>query len=92
MDTQKTESVQNNIWDESVSQVKDYLKDSFTNWDSYESVEWGKVKKIAGLNYDYVVRHKFRIKNGYGGMEQYNKIFYLNANGVVVDVQDFTGN
>jgi hypothetical protein len=91
MNTQKTESVQNNMWDDSVPQVKDYLKDSFDNMDSYESLEWSKVKKISGVNYNYIVRHKFKIKNGYGGTELYNKNFYLNEKGVVVDVQDYRG-
>ena len=36
-----------------------------------------------------MVRHKFRAKNGFGGYNVENKVFYLDSQGVVVDYRDF---
>jgi hypothetical protein len=83
------EVVKNSSWNGSVRQVEDYLRSSLNDWGSYESIEWGPVRKISASNYDFVVRHKFRSKNQMGGMVLSNKLFYLNARGEIVDVQDY---
>ena len=86
---QGKEIVSNNEWNSSVYQVKDYLKNHLSDWDSYESVEWSPVRKVAASNYDYVVRHKYIAKNGFGGSVVSNQTFYLDAKGVVVNVEDY---
>ena len=86
---QGKEIVVNSSLDGSVKQVQTYLKNSVNDWDSYESIEWSPVRKVPASTYDFVVRHKFRTKNGFGGMVLNDKIFYLDAAGEVVNVEEY---
>ena len=80
-----TASVKNNKWNGGVKQVEDYLERTLRDPDSYESIEWSEVKtKDDG----YYVRHKYRAKNGFGGMVVTNQLFHLDFSGNVVDVKD----
>lgn len=80
-----TVEVKNSGWDGSVKQVKDYLKSTLRDPDSYESIEWSEVKEKSD---GYYVRHKYRAKNGFGGYVVANQLFHLDFSGNVVDVRD----
>lgn len=82
-----SEIVVNSEWDASVYQVKNYLKENLKDPDSYQSIEWSKVVKNSDGT--FVVRHKFRAKNGFGGYGIENKIFKLNSSGIVISVLDY---
>ncbi len=86
-DDSSTKSVvQNSPWDASVYQVENYLKRGYLKDPrSYESIDWGNVIKNGN---GYIVRHKYRAKNSFGGYVINNQIFYLNSNGEVYKVQD----
>lgn len=85
--TSKTPSaeVKNNKWNGGVKQVEDYLERTLRDPDSYESIEWSEVKQKDD---GYYVRHKYRAKNGIGGMVVTNQLFHLDFSGNVVDVKD----
>lgn len=88
-DSSSTEThgkVYNSSWDASVRQVEKYLKSSLRDPDSYESIEWSEVKETST---GYVVRHKYRAKNGFGGYVVSNQLFYMDSDGNVIDVQDY---
>lgn len=78
--------VQNSTWDGSIRQVEAYLKKTLKDPKSYESIEWSEVSKTDN---GYVVRHKFRAKNSFGGYTIENKVFYLNSSGDVTEVQNY---
>lgn len=78
--------VENSSWDGSVSQVKKYLKSTLKDPDSYKSVEWGNVVKT---NNGYMVRHKYKAKNSFGGYVMENNVFYLDFSGNVTSVAPF---
>lgn len=82
------EVVHNSSWDSSVKQVKDYLKNTLNDPDSYESIEWGEVVKNPSVNW-FVVRHKYRAKNAFGGTITKNQIFTLDSLGTVISVSDY---
>ena len=77
--------VQNSPYDASVHQVKSYLKKTLKDPSSYEKIEWGPVVESSGNEgYKYVVRHKYRAKNSYGGYVVEHQIFYLDSQGNVL--------
>lgn len=78
--------VENNSWDSSVSQVADWLKKNLKDPSSLEFIEWSAVKKVES---GFVVRVKYRAKNGFGGYTVENKVFGLDLKGVVLGCQDF---
>lgn len=78
--------VENSSYDGSVSQVKDYLNKNLKDPESYESIEWGAVKKT---NDGYKVSHKYRAKNSFGALVIENTVFYLNSVGNVVKTVKF---
>lgn len=78
--------VENNAFNGSVYQVKDYLKDNLNDPKSYESLSWSPVSKTDD---GFMVRHKYRAKNVYGGLIIKEQVFYLNKQGVVINVVDF---
>ena len=80
-----TATVKNNKWNGGVKQVEDYLERTLRDPDSYESIEWSEVKQKDD---GYYVRHKYRAKNGFGGMVVTNQLFHLDFSGNVVDVKD----
>ena len=75
--------VENNSYDGSVWQVKQYLDKTLKDPDSYESIEWGKVTRNAQ---GYEVRHKFRAKNSFGGYVIEEYIYQIDMQGNVVGV------
>lgn len=78
--------VGNSSLDGSVSQVKKYIKNNLKDPKSYESIEWGKVVE----NEDgYMVRHKYRAKNSFGGYTIENKVFHLDLKGNIIDVTNY---
>lgn len=79
----------NSEWDGSVAQVKNYLRNNLNDWDSYESVEWSEVQEVNLTTHKYIVRHKYRANNAYGGTILVNQIFYLDEEGNVVNVKDW---
>ena len=79
-------SVQNNGLDASVYQVKQFLDDHLKDPDSYDPIEWSAVQSTEN---GYYVRHKYRARNGFGGMNIENKIFYLDKDGNVTGYTDY---
>jgi hypothetical protein len=76
--------VTNSSWDGSVYQVESYLKRSYLkDPDSFQAIEWGKVKKNCGT---YVVTVKYRARNSLGGYVVETMIVTLNADGNVTGV------
>lgn len=80
-------SVQNSKLDASVYQVKHFLNDNLKDPSSYDPLEWSAVQTTP--DGQYYVRHKYRARNGFGGMNIENKIFYLDKNGNVIGYKDF---
>jgi len=79
--------VHNSNWDGSVRQVKDFLKENLNDPDSYEAVTWSPVQQNPD-NHDFIVRHKYRARNGFGGLMIYDQIFTLDSLGDVINVSD----
>ena len=80
------EKVKNSDWDGSVSQIESFLEKNLNDPDSYESIEWSEVIKN---DKGYVVRHKYRAKNGFGALIIQNQIFYLDFDGNILDVKEY---
>ncbi len=86
------ESVYNSSWDGSVAQVERWLKGNLKDPGSFEAIEWSPVTKVppgSNLPHQYIVRCKYRAKNSFGGYVVEQKLFYLDAAGVVVSARDF---
>lgn len=79
--------VKNNSSDGSVWQVKEYLKQNLKDPRSYESIEWGNVLKTDN---GYLVRHKYRAKNSFGGYTIENLIFYIDYEGNITGTLEYT--
>ena len=79
--------VVNSGWDGSVYQVKSYLKSNLKDPGSYDGIEWSKV--LQRSENGYMVRHKYRAKNSFGGYVIENKIFYLTEYGDVYYTEDY---
>lgn len=75
----------NSPWDQSVEPVQRYLKRHIHDADSLEVLQWGKVKATAR---GYEVRCKYRSKNVLGQYATQDRLFLLDADGVVTDVRD----
>lgn len=82
----KREYVGNDDYTGSVKQVVTYLKENLKDPRSYESISWSKVMHKDGY---YIVRHKYRAKNGFGGYVIENKLFYIDLYGKVYKIQEF---
>lgn len=78
--------VKNSSWDGSVSQVVRYLKNNLKDPSSYESIEWGNVTETDN---GYVVRHKYRAKNSFGGYVIEHQIFHIDWQGNITDVSSY---
>ena len=77
-------------FDSSVLQVKRYLRQILKDPDSYEGVDWSKVVTTyepGGIRYK--VRHRYRAKNSYGAVVTNNQIFYMDAEGNVINHDKF---
>lgn len=81
------EVVYNDEWDSSVKQVKDFLKSNLNDPDSYDAMEWSPVTQHPETK-EFIVRHKYRSKNGFGATQIYNQMFIMDSTGVVTSVQD----
>lgn len=79
----KETKIENSPWDGSVYQVKKYLKNNLKDPKSYEGIEWSDVQKTHD---GYMVRHKYRAKNSFGGYMIENQIFYLDSKGNVINI------
>ena len=87
----KLSEVHNSTWDASVTQVVDYLKVNLKDPDSYQSINWSKVQDFGPSHttlHRYLVRHKYRAKNSFGGYVISNQLFYLDDNGAVINTKD----
>ena len=78
--------VTNSGLDASVYQVEQFLDDNLNDPDSYDPIEWSAVQPTKN---GYYVRHKYRARNGFGGMNIENKIFYLDKDGNVTGYTDY---
>ena len=78
--------VKNSSWDGSVSQVVKYLKNNLKDPNSYESIEWGNVTKTDN---GYVVRHKYRAKNSFGGYVIEHQLFHIDWQGNITSVSSY---
>ena len=81
-----SDPVKNSGLDASVYQVEQFLYDNLKDPDSYDPIEWSAVQKTKN---GYYVRHKYRARNGFGGMNIENKIFYLDKDGNVTRYTDY---
>ena len=81
-----TAVVSNSGWDGSVHQVERYLKQNLKDPSSFEAIEWSPV--VKGADDSFMVRVKYRAKNGFGGYAIEQKVFRLDANGAVTGVSD----
>ena len=79
---EKKVKVENSPWDGSVYQAKKYIKSSLKDPSSYESIEWSPVQKTTD---GYMVRHKFRAKNSFGGYVIEEYVITLNERGEVIE-------
>lgn len=78
--------VKNSSWDGSVSQVVKYLKNNLKDPNSYESIEWGNVTETDN---GYIVRHKYRAKNSFGGYVIEHQIFHIDWQGNITSVSSY---
>ena len=81
--------VKNSPWDNSVHQVERYIKNNLSDPNSFEVIQWSKVRDMSHSQngYRYKVMVKYRTRNGFGGYEIQSNIFFLDKKGNVVDVQ-----
>lgn len=81
--------VRQSKWDGSVRQVTHYLEENLKDPDSYQSIDWSTLNDNGGNGrFRYMVRHKYRAKNSFGGYDIANQIFYLDAYGTIVDIKN----
>jgi hypothetical protein len=88
-DDSNTSEVKNSPWDSSVYQVERYIKNNLSDPNSFEVIQWSKVRDMthSQYGYRYKVMVKYRAKNSFGGYEIQSNIFFLDKKGNVVDVQ-----
>jgi hypothetical protein len=79
----------NSKLDSSVYQVENYLEEVLNDPDSYKGIEWSKVVKKGGDPCYWVVRHKYRAKNRFGGYVIKNQLFCIDKEGKVRGAADF---
>lgn len=77
------EGVVNDPDDNSVPQVKAFLRENLKNPDSLEFMEWSKVNRTKeGL---FFVRAKYRARNSFNALIVVNQVFFLDAAGKVIN-------
>jgi hypothetical protein len=74
--------------DGSVKQVVDYIKEHAHDPESYESVSWDTLYLTRGGAFKYSIKHKFRIKNGFGALRLTHIEFFIDSSGKVVATED----
>jgi len=82
---ERRERPHNSEWDGSVRQVKRYLQRNLVDPKSYQSIEWGKVLAKDSGPCAYLVRHKYRAKNSFGGYVVEDQGFCMDAQCTVID-------
>jgi hypothetical protein len=82
-DLKKFNIPHNDPTNESVWQVKDYLKKNLKDPGSYQSMEWSSVRKLE--NGTYMVAHKYRARNSFGAYTIEQRVFILAADGRVIE-------
>lgn len=70
-----------NAYDGSVYQVRQFLKQQLKDPDSYQSIDWSKV--VRQSDGSYLVWHKYRAKNSFGGYVVQANQFIIDGNGNV---------
>ena len=83
----KQGAVENSGWDDSVSQVKDWVTANVKDPDSLQFIEWSPV--IQQGNGELMVRVKYRAKNSFGGYVVEHKLFFLSSSGRILRSKDF---
>lgn len=68
--------------------ITKYLKENLKDPKSYEDIEWSEIAHDDDGG--YIVRHKYRAKNSFGGYMIDNKVFFLSSKGYVENVIDYT--
>jgi hypothetical protein len=86
MDSSEKE-IKNNKADGSVWQIKAYLQTNLKDPESYQAIEWGQVRQIKKEPVQYLVRHKYRAKNSFGGYVISTQYFTIDDNGKVIKVE-----
>lgn len=81
-----TEVVFNSPWDGSVYQVKGWLKDNSNDPKSLEYIEWSPVIKT---DTGFLVRCKYRGRNGFGALILAEQLFLMDKDGNVTAVQEY---
>lgn len=76
------EVVYNSPWDGSVKQVEDWFETNLRDPDSVQYIEWSTVIKQSDGS--FIVRCKYRAKNGFGGYNVSNQVFTLSPQGTVL--------
>lgn len=66
------------------SAVRDYLRKTLNDWDSYEGEGYSEPSEVADHNGKtcYLIRHEYRAKNGFGAMMLKKQMFYYTSDGV----------
>jgi hypothetical protein len=80
-------AAQNSAWDASVHQVVSYLKSNLNDPGSYEGIEWSPVQPRPDGE-GYMVRHRYRARNGFGALTVQQAIFYMDDQGRVLRHMD----
>lgn len=89
-DKQKTSlpyELQNSSWDASVPAVMRWFQANLKDPESFKAIEWSPTKKVNDNS--YFVRCKYRAKNSFGGYVVENRVFFMNAKGEIILIQDY---
>lgn len=64
--------------------VRPFLRQTLNDWDSYESIGYSRPETVAPHNGSpaWMVRHRYRAKNGFGAYVLTDQLFYYTRNGV----------
>lgn len=65
---------------EAKNAVKQYLYENLRDPDSYEAVAWSKLNSAGG---NFIIDHRYRAKNGFGGYNVETKKFIIKDGKVV---------
>jgi hypothetical protein len=70
--------------------VRNYLRDNLKDADSYQIVDFSNVYTgiVDGTEY-YIIRHKYRAKNGFGAYDISNQVFFVSKEMKVASVQEY---
>lgn len=80
----KAKALQRKYYD-AIEDSMRYLKSSLRDPDSYESIEWSPL--VENDDGTYGLRHTYRARNGFGGMNVETKTFLFSSNGSIQAVR-----